>query len=397
MLLQYQENAAFESTVGLARFSVGLLSKMEQSIPYVNVAEQHKPIVSELLEAIESVLKEGQFILGEPVEAFEQQFAELCGVRYAVGVNSGTDALVLALRAVGVGPGDEVITVPNSFVSSTTCICLVGARPVFVDVGGDYNIDPAKIAEAVTARTKAILPVHLTGRPCAMDSIMKLARAKGLYVIEDCAQAVTAEYYGQRIGSFGTIGCFSLHPLKTLSACGDGGVLTTKDQEIYERLRIMRNIGLRDRDDLVMWSSNSRLDTIQAAILLVKLRYLDDWTELRRANARHYMALLSGIPQMQVPSDSPHMKSVYHTFVVQAEDRAELSKFLAERKIGSAIHYPVPIHLTRVGQEMGFQEGNFPVAEGQARRVLSLPVYQSLLLSQIERICENIHEFYSAR
>ncbi len=370
---------------------------MECSIPYVNIAEQHKAIVGELLGAIEDVLKGGQFILGEPVTEFEQRFAEICGVCYAVGVSSGTDALVLALRAVGVGSEDEVITVPNSFVSSTTCIRLVGARPVFVDVGADYNIDPAKIAAAVTARTKAILPVHLTGRPCEMDLIMELAREKGLYVIEDCAQAVTAEYHGQRIGSFGTIGCFSLHPLKTLNACGDGGMLTTKDPELYERLRIMRNIGLRTRDDPVMWSYNSRLDTIQAAILLVKLRYLDDWTERRRANARHYMALLSGIPQLQVPSDTPHVKSVYHTFVVQAEGRDELRKFLAERGIGSAIHYPAPIHLSTVGQQLGFQEGSFPVAEQQARRVLSLPVYQQLLLSQIERVCETIHDFYSTR
>ena len=222
-------------------------------------------------------------------------------MRYAVGLNSGTDALILALKAIGIGPGDEVITVPNSFVSSTSCIALIGARPVFVDVCEDYNINAALIEQAITPRTRAILPVHLTGRPADMDPILEVARIYRLHVIEDCAQAVMAEYKGKRVGSFGLVGCFSLHPLKTLNACGDGGVLTTDDADLAEQFRILRNIGLKTRDDCVVWSGNSRLDTLQAAILLVKLHYLEVWTEKRRANARFYQEHLDGLSQVQIP------------------------------------------------------------------------------------------------
>jgi len=368
------------------------MSKVE--IPYVDIAGQHAAIKAELLSAISEVLDSGHFILGEAVVEFEGQFASLCGVRYAVGVNSGTDALILALRAVGVGPGDEVITPPNSFVASASCVRLVGARPVFVDVGRDYNIDPEKIVAAVTSRTKAIVPVHLTGRPCAMDPILKVAHEKGLHVVEDAAQAVCAEYRGQRAGSFGTIGCFSLHPLKTLSACGDGGVLTTDDSELVERLRILRNIGLRTRDDCVAWSQNSRLDTLQAAILLVKLRYVEEWTERRRENARYYQERLAQLPDVEVPLEEPGTRPVYHTFVIQAERRDALRVFLKQRGIHTAIHYPVPIHLSTAGRELGYPEGSFPVAERQARRIVSLPVYPELTTSQLQRVCEAITDFY---
>jgi dTDP-4-amino-4,6-dideoxygalactose transaminase len=366
----------------------------ELAVPYVNLAGQHAPIKKEILAAVSAVLDSGQFILGEPVAEFERQFALLCGVRYAVGVNSGTDALILALRAIGIGPGDEVITVPNSFVASTACIRLLGARPVFVDVGPDYNIDPGKIAAAVSPRTRAILPVHLTGRPCNMEPIMAVARENGLHVIEDCAQAVIAEYRGRQVGSFGTVGCFSLHPLKTLNACGDGGVLTTDDPSLYERLKVMRNIGLRRRDECVLWSHNSRLDTIQAAILLVKLRYLDQWTEKRRENARYYRAHLAGVPQVEAPAAEAEVRAVYHTFVIQADRRDALRAHLAEQGIRSAIHYPVPIHLTEAGRELGYPEGSFPTAERQARRILSLPIYPELTVAQLQRVCDTIREFY---
>ena len=244
-------------------------------IPYVTLAAQHVPMKTELLAAVARVFDHGNFILGPEVEEFEQRFAGLCQVNHAIAVNSGTDALVLALRALGIGPGDEVITVPNSFIASTSCIILAGARPVFVDVRGDYNLDPTLLEQVITPRTKAILPVHLTGRPADMNPIMAIAQQHGLQVIEDCAQAVLAEYQGQRVGSIGTIGCFSLHPLKTLNACGDGGILTTNDASLANSFKILRNIGLRTRDDCVVWTGNSRLDTLQAAILLVKLEYLE--------------------------------------------------------------------------------------------------------------------------
>ncbi|MEG4345013.1 DegT/DnrJ/EryC1/StrS family aminotransferase [Microcoleus sp. A003_D6] len=363
-------------------------------IPFVNLKSQHAFMKSELLIAIGEVIDGGDFILGEQVAEFERQFAQLCGVRYAIGVNSGTDALILALKAIGVRSGDEVITVPNSFVASTTCIRVLGGRPIFVDVGADYNIDPSQIADAITSKTKAIIPVHLTGRPCNMEPILAIAKEKGIAVVEDAAQAVLAEYQGQPVGSFGTVGCFSLHPLKNLNACGDGGVLVTDNPELYDKLKIMRNTGLRSRDDCVLWSHNSRLDTLQAAILLVKLRYLHEWTQQRRENARYYQTQLDGISQIQIPPEREWEKCVYHTFVILAERRDELCQFLRERGIGTAIHYPVPIHLSTAGRELGYTEGSFPVAEMQSQQTLSLPIYQGLTVEQLEQVCHNIKLFY---
>ncbi|BAY80197.1 Cys/Met metabolism pyridoxal-phosphate-dependent enzyme (plasmid) [Nostoc linckia NIES-25] len=363
-------------------------------IPYINLKSQHAALKSELLAAVGEVLDDGNFILGEQVAEFEHQFAQLCGVRYAIGVNSGTDALIFALKALGIGSGDEVITVPNSFVASASCICVLGAKPVFVDVGDDYNIDVSQIAAAITPKTKAIIPVHLTGRPCDMEPILALAQEKGIAVVEDAAQAVLAEYQGRRVGSFGTVGCFSLHALKNLNACGDGGVLVTDDRDLHDKLKIMRNIGLRTRDDCVLWSHNSRLDTLQAAILLVKLRYLHEWTQQRRQNARYYQTQLADIPQIQIPLEREWEKCVYHTFVIQAEHRDELRQFLSDRGIGTAIHYPVPIHLSTVGKELGYPEGSFPLTEMQARRILSLPIYQGLTTEELHQVCENIKLFY---
>ena len=368
----------------------------ESRIAYVNLAQQHQPLKAELMEAVSRVMDHGQFILGEEVETFEKRFAELCGVQYAVGVNSGTDALILALRAVDVQPGDEVITVPNSFVATTACIRLLGARAIFVDVGDDYNIDTTGILAAVSSRTKAILPVHLTGRPCDMAPILALAHERNIAVVEDCAQAVMAEYRNQRVGSFGKIGCFSLHPLKTLNACGDGGVLTTDDPEIYQRLKLMRNLGLESRDHCVMWSHNSRLDTLQAAILLVKMRYLEEWTRRRRENASYYLSELAGIPGLCVPAVKNYENPVYHTFVVQAERREALRPFLESQGIDTNIHYPVPIHLSSAGSELGYAKGSFPKAERQAQKILSLPVYPELEPEHLKHIVSSLRHFYGA-
>lgn len=364
------------------------------NVPYVNLPAQHASIKAKLLAAIESVLDQGQFILGPEVDEFERRFAELCGARYAVGVNSGTDALILALKALGVGPGDEVITVPNSFVASTSCIALVGARPIFVDVRDDYNMDPALIEGAVTKQTRAILLVHLTGRPADMDPIMEIARRHGLYVIEDCAQAVCAEYKGQRVGSFGDVGCFSLHPLKTLNACGDGGVLTTSDTALYEEFKILRNCGLRNRDDCVVWGYNSRLDTLQAAILIAKMGHIDQWTEKRRANARFYRNLLGDLPQVRCPVEESWERSVYHTFVIQADRRDELRAHLSDNGIGTSVHYPIPIHLHGAAADLGYGAGSFPVTEEQATKILSLPVYPELQADQMEYVVTSMHDFY---
>lgn len=364
------------------------------NVPYVNLPAQHTPIKEELLEAISRVMDHGIFIMGQELDEFEERFATLCDTSFAVGVNSGTDALILSLRAIGVGPGDEVITPPNSFLASTSCVTLLGAQPVFVDVADDYNIDPALIEDAITPRTKAILPVHLTGRPADMDAIMEIANRRGLYVIEDCAQAVGAKYKDRPVGSFGSVGCFSLHPLKTLNACGDGGVLSTSDKDLYDRLRILRNHGLQNRDECVDWSMNSRLDTMQAAILLVKLNHLDKWTELRRHHAGLYQKLLEGIPQLRVPKDKDHEFAVYHTFVVQAERRDQLKEYLRNKGIGSAIAYPTPIHLQEAAAHLGKGVGSYPVTEKQANHILNLPVYGELEEDQLLYVAESVRSFY---
>lgn len=364
-------------------------------IPYVNIAAQHKTIKKKLLAAIEMVIDRGQFVFGDEVDQFEKHFAELCGTNFAIAVNSGTDALILALRSLGIGPGDEVITVPNSFIATASCIVLVGATPVFIDVREDYNIDPDQIEQAITPRTKAILPVHLTGRPADMASIMQIAEEYKLNVIEDCAQAVMAEYRGQKIGSFGKVNCFSLHPLKTLNACGDGGVITTNDESIYEKIKILRNLGLQTRDNCVAWSSNSRLDTIQAAVLLVKLGYLEEWTAKRCSNARFYQKNLDHIESIVSPSEKEHEFSVYHTFIIQTERRDELKEYLAKRGIETAIHYPKPIHLHTVATDLGYKKGDFPVAERQSRCILSLPVYPELSIADLKYVVDSIDAFYA--
>lgn len=364
-------------------------------IPYVDIAGAVAPLREELLAAVAGVLDSGSFILGEEVAEFERRFAALCKTGFAVGLNSGTDALILALRALDVGPTDEVITAPNSFVATASAIALCGARPVFADVGDDYNLDPVAVERAITRRTKVILPVHLTGNPADMTSLCALAARHGLAIVEDCAQAVQAEHRGRSVGSFGAFGCFSLHPLKTLSACGDAGVVVCNDPGQDERIRVLRNIGLRSRDDCVEWSGNSRLDTLQAAIMLVKLRYLESWTHKRRENAHRYRAGLADCAQVVVPPERDGDRAVYHTFVIQAEARDELRAYLDVLGIGTQIHYPTPIHLTAAARGLGYGRGDFPVAERQAGRILSLPVHHLLGEEQIAYACDAIRAFYA--
>jgi dTDP-4-amino-4,6-dideoxygalactose transaminase len=366
-------------------------------VPFVNLGALHAPIKAELLEAMGRVIDSGMYVLGAEVDEFERQFAALCGARFAVGLNSGTDALTFALRALGVGPGDEVITAANSFVASAGCAAMVGARPVLADVGDDYNLDPASVERAITPRTKAMIPVHLTGRPAKMDELLQLAQAHNLYVVEDAAQAVCAEYRGHGVGTLGVAGCFSLHPLNTLSAIGDGGVLTTDDPALYEEVKVLRNLGLKTRDDAVVWSGNSRLDTLQAAALLVKLKYIQDWTEQRRANARRYRELLAGLPQVTTPTEEPYERAVYQVFKILAADRDALQAYLAEHGIGSAVHYALPLHLNTVAAELDYAPGSFPVTEQQAERILSIPVYHTLTPAEIEYVAATIRAFYDAR
>jgi dTDP-4-amino-4,6-dideoxygalactose transaminase len=361
----------------------------------VDIARQHAPLKGELLAAVAAVIDRGDFVLGRDVEEFEAAFARLCGVRFAIGVGSGADALVLSLRALGIGPGDEVITAPNSFIASASAVAVAGAKPTFADVGDDMNIDPARIEATITPRTRAIIPVHLTGRPADMDAIRDIAARRGLAIVEDAAQAVGAEHRGRRVGSLGTLGCFSLHPLKTLNACGDGGVVTTDDAALAEKVRLLRNNGLRTREDCRVWAVNSRLDTMQAAMLLVKLRHLEAWTEARRANAAEYACELAGLPGLSLPQDRPHERAVYHTYVVQSERRDALKEHLAARGIGTSVHYPVPIHLTHAAEPLGQGAGSFPVAERQAGRILSLPVYPEMTAEQRAHVVRSVRSFHT--
>ena len=363
-------------------------------VPFVDLIAQHRPLKTELLAAAGRVLDHGQFILGPEVEEFEQKFAKLCGVRNAISVGCGTSALTLTLRALGIGEGDEVITTPNSFLASASSIVLAGATPRFCDIQDDKNMDPQKLEAVITPRTKAVIPVHLTGRVADMDAILAIAERHNLYVIEDAAQAAGARDRDRSAGSFGIAGCFSLHPLKTLNVCGDGGVITTHDDALTEQLRFARNHGLINRDECAFFSMNSRLDTLQAAIALVKLQYLTAWTEKRRRNAAYYQENLADV--VQVPQDKPHEYAVYHTFVIQCERRDALQQYLKEKGVGTAVHYRVPIHLQEAAKDLGYRHGDFPVTERQAGRILSLPVHPELTEEQRDFVVHSIRDFYAS-
>jgi dTDP-4-amino-4,6-dideoxygalactose transaminase len=363
-------------------------------VPFVNLGLQHRLIKDELLPKVSELLDTGQFILGEELVRFENAFAGLCGTKYALGVANGTDALFLAMKVIGIQQGDEVITAPNSYLASASSIYLAGATPVFADVREDFNIDPEQIKKVITSRTKAIMPVHLTGRPADLEAILEIAREHHLSVIEDCAQAVCAEYMGKPVGSFGDLGCFSLHPLKNLSACGDGGVITTNNGELYQKLIKARNHGLKNRDECEFWSYNSRLDNLQAALLNVKLSKLSEWTERRREIASYYVDRFSGL-DMILPIDKPAEKAVYHTFIVQTLLRDELKNFLLEKGIETKIHYPIPIHLQEAAKYLGYKKGDFPVTENQVETILSLPVFPELSNEQVDYIADTIIDFFN--
>lgn len=361
-------------------------------VPYVNLREQHAPLKKEILKAVSALLESSEFILGQEVKKLEERFAKYCGTKYAIGVNSGTDALFLALKAVGVKPGDEVITAPNSFLATATCIVAAGAKPVFVDVRDDQNIDPSLIEEKITPQTKAIMPVHLTGKAADMDPILKIAKKYGLDVIEDAAQAIGTKYRGKRAGSFGSINAFSLHPLKTLNACGDGGMVTTDSEEYFNKIVQLRNIGLKNRTESDHWGYNSRLDSIQAAIVNIKFKHIDKWIAQRRKNADYYRKHLSGV--VQCPTEESFERCAYHLFVIQAERRDELHSYLLKNGIDTKIHYPIPIHLQKCAEFFGYEKGDFPNVEKQSKRILSIPIYQTLKKSQLDLVIEKIQKFY---
>lgn len=360
-------------------------------IPYVDLAAQFREERADLLAVVERTLASGSYIGGSEIEALEQDLAKLCETREAVALNSGTDALIFALRALGIGPGDEVITPPNSFVASTGAVVQVGATPVFVDVQPDQNIDPTKIAAAVTKQTRAIMPVHLTGRVCDMDPILEIARRHGLAVIEDAAQAIGSRYHGKTSGSFGDVGCFSCHPLKNLNACGDAGFIVTNDAKLASAIRVLRNHGLVGRDSVDQFGLVSRMDTLQAAILRYRLGRLPSIVERRRKNVALYRTLLH--PAAFNPPERADEFIAYHTFVIQTDRRDELKAHLAAHGIETAIHYPVPIHLQSAAAHLGYGRGAFPVCERQADRILTLPIHPWLSEDDVAIIAQATNQF----
>lgn len=363
-------------------------------IPYVNLAAQFQEEKDVVLAAVTAVLERGDYVGGAAVAELEAALAAYHGVPHVVCLNSGTDALMLAIEGLGIGHGDEVITPVNSFVASAASIVRVGAQPILVDVLPDQNLDPAAVARAITPRTKAIMPVHLTGRLADMDAISDLARHHGLFVIEDAAQAIGSRHRGRLAGTIGDVGCFSAHPLKNLNACGDAGFVVTRRADLAERLRLVRNHGLVDRNTVGLFGTVSRMDTLQAAILLTRLPRLDGIIERRRRNAACYQALLD--PQhVVVPPCRAHEFNSFHTFVIQTEQRDALQGWLTDHGIGTGIHYPIPIHMQPAAHGLGYKEGDFPVAEAQSRRILTLPVNQSLSEIDIRRVTETIHAFFS--
>ncbi len=363
------------------------------TVPFVGLGKRFQSLEPELLAAISAAGCSGQFILGESVAHFEAALAQWCQSQSVVCVNSGFDALFLALKALGVGDGDEVITAPNSFIATAGAISAVGAMPVFVDVAEDFNIDPDKIEAAITDSTKVILPVHLTGLPADMTRILALAAKYKLSVVEDAAQAIGATWQGKQVGSWGDIGCFSLHPLKNFHVFGDGGFMTLQRPELMEAVVRLRNHGLVNRDESLHWGYNSRLDGIQAAMGLVCLSRLEAWNRRVKEIATHYREGLLA-PVLHQPI-TPAAESVFHNYVVRVPRRDELMCFLAGKGIDTKVHYPIPLHLQPAARPLGYAVGDFPNTERFAQEMLSLPIYPELSNDQIAYVMDCINSFFT--
>ncbi len=363
-------------------------------IPFVDLKTQYNSIKEDIGDAVAKVFESTQFVLGTEVVAFESEFAAYCSADYGIAVNTGTSALHLALLAAGIGSGDEVITVSFTFVATVAAICYTGAKPVFVDIDPtSFTIDVTKIEQAITERTKAILPVHLYGQPADMAPIMEIARRYGLVVIEDAAQAHASEYKGQRVGSIGDLGCFSFYPGKNLGAYGEGGMIVTNNPEYTRTLRMLRDWGQEQRYHHVLKGYNCRMDGLQGAILRVKLRHLDAWTTARRNHARQYDELLVDLG-VKTPTVMPYSHHVYHIYAVRSPQRDALQQMLHQEGVQTGIHYPIPVHLQSAYADLGYHIGDFPYSEAAAKEVLSLPMYAELCDEQIKTVTEKVELFY---
>ncbi len=360
------------------------------TIPLLDLATQYEALRHELVPAMERVLRLGHFILGEEVELFEDKFADYCGGHYCVSVSSGTEALHLTLRALGIGPGDEVIVPANTFAATAFAVAYTGASPVLVDVNPvDFNLDVSLIEQAITPRTKGIIPVHLYGQPAEMDDILDIAKRNNLVVVEDACQAHGANYRGRPVGALGDAGCFSFYPGKNLGAYGDGGAVVTNDAQLAEKLRLLRNYGQRTKNVHSMLAYNSRLDTIQAAVLLVKLSYLDEWNERRRAIATSYRERLANADVL-LPQEKPGVRHVYHQFVVQHPERDRLLEHLKQQGVMAGIHYPVALNQAAPFVSARTVPEGVPICTALARRILSLPMYPEMTDEQIALVAESI-------
>jgi dTDP-4-amino-4,6-dideoxygalactose transaminase len=366
-----------------------------QRVKFVNLGKQYIKHREEILAKFDEISKQGAYILSEEVEEFEKNFAEYCDTRYAVSVGNGSDALFMCLLSLGIGQGDEVITVPNSFIATAWVIARTGARIVFVDVGDDMNIDPQLVEPAISEHTKAIIPVHLTGRVANMDAIQTIADKHNLFIIEDAAQATGAKYRGKRAGSFGICAGFSLHPLKNLHIHGDGGVITTDDQDLFEKLMKYRNHGLINRDECEFWGMNSRLDSIQAGIANIKLRYLDEWNGRFRQIANIYTEGLKDC--VIVPKIKDYEEPIYHRYMIRCSGRDDLQRFLDGNGIETKINYPIPLHLQPAAASLGYKKGDFSVTEKMAGTILSLPIYPELENDKVYYVIEKIQQFFRGK
>lgn len=363
---------------------------MSMNVPFVDLPRRYRHLKPQILAGIETVLDSGNYIMGETVERFEKKMANYLGCRYVLAVANGTDALILALKVLGIGDGDEVIVPANSFIASAGAVAMVGAKPVFCDVDDDLNINPELISELITSKTKAIIPVHLTGRAANMKPIWAIAKQHGLYIIEDAAQAIGAKYHDKMVGNLGDMGCFSLHPLKNLSVYGDGGFISLNDEGLYNTLKLLRNHGLKDRDTCLQFGLNSRLDAIQSVIAEIGLEHLNEWTRRHRDIADMYRQGLREFAK--VPEEGNGYYGVYHNFVLLTDQRDELQKKLATLGVETKIHYPIPLHLQPASESLGYQAGDFPRTELFAKQMMSLPIYPEMTDDEVHYVIASVQQ-----
>lgn len=362
-------------------------------VNFVDLKKLHEPIRKEIDEAIKGIVDNTSFILGKPVESFEENFASYCGTKYAVGVNSGTAALHTALLSLGIGKGDEVITVPNTFFATVEAILHTGAKPVFVDVTEEsFNLDPEKLEERISDKTKAIIPVHLFGQTCDMKPIKEIAEKHSLKIIEDACQAHGAEYNGKKAGSLGDLACFSFYPAKNLGTFGEGGMITGSDEEVMDDARVLRAHGEKPKNTHSLVGYNYRLESLQAAVLDVKLKKLDKWNSMRRTAAKKYNEILGDINGLTIPKEMPYGKHIYHLYVARVKERDKVQNFLKENEIFTGVHYSTPIHLQPACSFLGYNIGDFPVSEKLMREIFSLPMHPYLTEKEIQFVGEKLRE-----